>query len=68
MTISVHTRLGACRISPIVARESPVGVRFFDLLRRIVGLLNEEEREIWPDPAFPRQYINNRLALNPTGS
>ncbi|MCA1780485.1 MAG: replication-associated recombination protein A [Xanthomonadaceae bacterium] len=30
------------------------GARFFDLLRRIVGLFNEKEREIWPNPAFPQ--------------
>ena len=33
-----------------------------------MGLFNEKEREIWPNPAVPRQYINNRSVLNPTGS
>gem|GEM_PF-5815827 len=30
----------------------PVGVRFFDLLRRIVSLCNDEDRRIWPNPDF----------------
>ena len=28
-----------------------VGVRCFDRLRRIVELLNEKDRKIWPNPA-----------------
>ncbi|MFN2334306.1 MAG: hypothetical protein ABR550_07775, partial [Wenzhouxiangellaceae bacterium] len=54
---------------------SPVGARFFDLLRPMVGLLNEKEREIWPNPAFPQQISakSDRLlgqrsrAVNPWG-
>ena len=52
-------------LRPISARSSlsnltdrregkPVGVSFFGLLRRIAPLFNEEERESWPNPAFPQ--------------
>ncbi len=31
-----------------------VRVRFFDRLRRIVGLFNEKDRNIWPIPVHPQ--------------
>ena len=33
---------------------APDLVRFFDRLRRIVGLLNEKDRRIWPSPVQPQ--------------
>ncbi|MEE9398597.1 MAG: hypothetical protein V3V31_16485 [Methylococcales bacterium] len=34
--------------------ENPFCVRFFDHLRRIVGLFNENDRKTWPKWAFPQ--------------